>query len=77
MLVRAWLLAYAVGAMQLGCGVGWRMLLWVLLWSSLGGTTDELSCSAVSYGYSELENDAANLPVQRIGSFECCAVFAS
>ena len=58
----------------------WRRLAyyaaWVLLWSSLGGTTDELSCSAASDGYSELENDAGTLPVQLIGQVLRDAVFA-
>ena len=78
MLRSAWLsrrLASAVGAIQLGCGAGWRIIAWVLLWSSLGGTTDELSCSAATDGYSEFENRSAYRPVQRIGRFEGRSVF--
>ena len=76
MLRRAWLLAYAVGATAwLWCRLAYYAAAWVLLWSSLGGTTDELSCSAATDGYSEFENRSAYRPVQRIGRFEGRSVF--
>ena len=69
MLLLACLLASAVGAMQLGCGVGWRVSFVLPCRVSLGGTTDECEMQQSSDGYSELENDAACLLVQLISRF--------